>query len=96
MHTSVVNLYPHLMCLRRANLNILNAQVLASLPGNGGLASDRLALCRHCSFSFNVLVFLIPMAVALVPFEREMVVRRMKDIKTSLTLSKRTRTYTTS
>lgn len=48
--TGVVDLYPNLVGTRRKNLDILNAEVLASLPGHGGLAGDGLALGgRHLS-----------------------------------------------
>jgi hypothetical protein len=40
----VVNLDSHLVSLGRRNLNILNGEVLASFPGNGGLAGDCLKL----------------------------------------------------
>ena len=40
--TRVVNLNPNLVCLRRGDLDVLNAQLLPGLPGDGGLARDRL------------------------------------------------------
>lgn len=43
--TSVVNLDSDLTGLWWGNLNILESKVLASLPGDGGLASDGLSCC---------------------------------------------------
>lgn len=40
--TGVVNLHADLVGLGRSNLDILDAQLLASLPGNGSLAGDGL------------------------------------------------------
>ena len=40
--TSVVDLNAHLMSLRGSDLNVFNAQLLASLPGDSGLAGNSL------------------------------------------------------
>lgn len=40
--TSVVDLDTDFVSLGRSDLNILNGEVLAGFPGNGGLASDGL------------------------------------------------------
>lgn len=42
--TRVVNLNSDLVGLGRGDLDILDAQRLSSLPGNGGLASDGLLM----------------------------------------------------
>lgn len=41
-NTCVVDLDTDFVGFRRGDLNVLDGQVLASLPGNGGLASDGL------------------------------------------------------
>jgi hypothetical protein len=61
--TSVVDLNANLVCFGRRNLNVLNAQVLRGIPGNGGLASDCLALGgRHDS----CVVVVLSLAIGLV------------------------------
>jgi hypothetical protein len=45
--TSVVDLDADLMCLRRSDLDVLDAEVLARFPSHGGLAGDGLAFGRH-------------------------------------------------
>lgn len=42
--TSVVNLDTDLVSLGRSDLDVLDAQLLASLPGDGGLAGDGLVV----------------------------------------------------
>lgn len=44
--TGVVDLHADLVSLGRSNFDILNAQLLASLPGNGSLAGDGLFIFR--------------------------------------------------
>lgn len=44
--TSVVNLNTDFVGLRRCNLDLLNAQVFAGLPGDGGLALDGLFVTK--------------------------------------------------
>jgi hypothetical protein len=43
-NTSVVDLNSDLVGLRRSNLDILNGERLASLPGDGGLTGNGLAM----------------------------------------------------
>lgn len=45
-NTSVVDLDADLVRFWRGNLNVLNGQVLAGLPGHGGLAGDGLQMQR--------------------------------------------------
>lgn len=42
-NSGIIDLNSHLVCLGRRNFNILDAQVLASFPSHGRLASD----CLH-------------------------------------------------
>ena len=46
--TGVVDLDADLVGLGRRNLDVLNAQLLASLPGNGSLAGDGLIRGAAC------------------------------------------------
>jgi hypothetical protein len=41
-NTRVMDLDSHLVCLGRSDLDVLDAQVLSSLPGHSGLARDGL------------------------------------------------------
>lgn len=51
--TGVVDLDSDLVGLGRGDLDVLNAQLFASLPGNGGFAGNRLGKRRRVSAIFS-------------------------------------------
>jgi hypothetical protein len=48
-NASVVDLDTDFVSLRRSDLDVLNGEVLAGLPGDGGLAGDSLLIERSAS-----------------------------------------------
>jgi hypothetical protein len=53
--TGIVDLDSHLVSLGRSHLNILDGEVLAGLPGHGGLAGDGLSQVSPSQLSLSPL-----------------------------------------